>query len=396
MSNPDHEPGVRLSEAHRCYCRPDLLERFDNAGARAGRSENRFRVVSPGSSPRESPRSAAVPEYRLAQKSAISDLVAKLIDDRLIAKGFVIGPDGRDPEAIPRLIPKDVLTARDVRINWQKETISGNGLAYTGVRLYSPYEAPEPAVSLVGESLAECFRLVVVDDWVRQEMEEPIFSQFPKWKIGPNSYRLLPANHWPVRFEDWSETAYMVRRHVFPVIVLGERHPDPPEDVARVRRRIEAQVRHLIEWLRDGTLIADGIVEPKDHKLKRQTIPPDWWRQKGVELNHAENSIWNTEDPKQVRVFSDIRIVAPATPAQAPDHTGQQGQTPPARALRAGSGELEVWNCLQQWKKQDPDFHKGRKKSAIARTLGEKSQFAGYAPQTLETYVGRALRNPSF
>ena len=53
-----------------------------------------------------------------------------------------------------------------------------NRLTFTGVRVYAPYEAPESAASLIGRSIAECFKLVVVDDWVGQELEEAVFKCF--------------------------------------------------------------------------------------------------------------------------------------------------------------------------------------------------------------------------
>lgn len=341
MHGPDDEPGVSLSEAHLCYCRPDITERFNEAGARAGWSVRHVRSRLNGLSPRETARSTAVANYKAAEKSAVSDLVAKLRDGRLIARGFVIGPGGRNPDADRSIIPEDILQARKCRITWREETISGNGLTFAGVRLYSPYEAPESAASLIGRSLAECFRLVVVDDWVRQELEEPIFKRFAGWRFRPNSYSFFRADHWPVRFEDWSDAAYMVRRFKFPIMVLGVRDPDPPEDVVLVRNRIEAQVRRLITWLRDDTLLADGIKEPKDHALTRKVLPRDWWRQPDVEMDTAKSSLWKLTTSERVCTFSDIRIVAPAATVQ--ETADAQPQQDPPRT-KGNPGRKASWD----------------------------------------------------
>lgn len=306
------EPGVAMSKAHEHYCAPDLLERYMEAGKNAGWSISGLAYRMGGLTPEESWKAAARAEYQKAWNRVVRDLVIKLRDGRLYGMGFVVSPSGRDPDAGRRVIPADVLTFRTCRLSWRQETISGNGLEFVGVRIFSTYEIPESAASLVGHSLGECFQLVVADDWVRQEMEEPVFRRFPDWQIGPDSYTSSPSYRWPVRYEGWADPAFSVSEQKHPILALNGGCPRPPEEVVAVRRRVEQRVRHLLDWLRDGVLVAEGIAEPPDHALTRRAIPADWWRKPEVEFDHAESGLWNLVGSKRIQIFSDIRLVAPA------------------------------------------------------------------------------------
>jgi hypothetical protein len=305
------EPGVAMSKAHEHYCSPDLLERYMAAGKSAGWSISGLAYRMGGLTPEESWKAAARAEYQAAWNRVVRDLVTKLRDGRLSGMGFVVTPSGRDLDAGRRVIPADVLSFRTCRLDWRNETISGNGLEFVGVRIFSTYETPESAASLVGHSLSECFKLVVADDWVRQEMEEPVFRRFPDWKISPDSYTFHPSYRWPVHYEGWAAPAFSVSQQKHPVIALNREWPRPPDGVVAIRRRIEQRVCHLLNWLRDGTLVAEGIAEPPDHALTRRAIPADWWRKPEVEFDHAESGLWNLVGRERIRVFSDIRLVAP-------------------------------------------------------------------------------------
>ena len=155
-----------------------------------------------------------------------------MCDGRLVATGFVVGPQGRDPDAVWRRIPEDILRSRNWRVDSKNETISGNGLSFVDVRVGPAFEAPESALELVGRSLAECFEKVVTEDWLRLEMEDPVFRRFPNWNIvSTNSYHLW-AGRWPVRFEDWGDPAFHVGRMKSPIYFIGEMAPVPPDEPA--------------------------------------------------------------------------------------------------------------------------------------------------------------------
>ena len=344
-------------------------------------------------------RSEAVHAYKAAGKAVESDFVSKLRDGRLTATGFVVRPSGRDPGAPRRRVPDDVLSAKTIRINWRKDKITGNEMTYKDVRVFGRFELHESASSLIGCSLAECFERIVVDDWVRRELGEAVFRRHPDWAICLNTSYGHFTGQWPVRFEDWSEPADSVTASKFPISSLNKPCPDPPEDAVAVRARTDDQVRRLIRWLRDSTLLADGIKEPKDHALTRMPIPADWWTKAGVEFDETNSCLWAWEESKRILIFSDIRIVVPdAKPVtfQATDTKEESPENSSSPLPRLRIGQSQVWDYLTAWKKREPDVFKTPNKAEIARQVSKQSDFAGYKFETIETYVRRAFSDPDF
>lgn len=327
MLNPGSEFGVSLAEAHKHYCRPDIWERYVSAGgaARWDIRHTRFRVG--GLTPREEERRTAVDAYRAAEAEVKKDINMKLADSRLVAMGFLVGHSGRDPNAGRRRIPEDVLKSRGCKIEWSKGKISGNGLTFVDVRIGTAYEAPGAAEALVRCTLSECFQRVVVDDWLRREMEEPVFRRFPDWKFPPDQFHFLASDRWPVKFEHWSNAAYSVSRFKEMIIVVGEPSPIAPKEVVAVRERIEAQVRRLITWLRNGTLVAEGTKEPPDDDLTRIRISPNWWAREGVEMDTSKSTLLIGPPPHFTLKFSDIRMVTPEGAVQKASRTRWESES---------------------------------------------------------------------
>ena len=316
MRNTESEFGVSLSEACKHYCRPDIRERFQRAGDAAGWSIRHVRSRLGGLTEKVKERQIAVAAYKVAESEVKRDIETKLGDGRLVAMGFFAGESGRDPDASRRRIPVDVLKSRGCRIERTTGEISGNRLTYVDVRLGPTYEAPGAAAALVGCSLSKCFQQVVVDDWLRTEMEEPAFRRFPSWKFPPEQFYPFASGRWPVRFEDWSDPAYGVVRFKELIIVLDRPSPIPPEEVVAVRKRIEEQARRLITWLRDGTLVAEGTKEPPDHGLDRVKIPPAWWDRAGVDMDVDNNTLCSGPLGRETLIFSGISVPAPEAAVQ--------------------------------------------------------------------------------
>ena len=310
MQGTRAEFGVNLSEAYKRFCRSDIWEEYVRTGS-------------------------------VARTEVVQDVSAKLCDGRLVAIGFVVGPKGRDPDAGRRRIPEDFLRSRNCRFNSKDETISGNGLSFVDVRVGPTFEAPEAVAELVGRSLAECFEKVVTEDWLRREMEEPVFRRFPGWKMVSTNTYFLWAGRWPVRFEDWADPAFHVGQMKSPIFLVEGTAPVPPDEVVPVWKRIAGETQRLIAWLRDGTLVAEGAKEPPDHALTREPIVGGWWARADVEMDVIESALWKGPPNRDEMIFSDIKIVAHV--AADKESIDDQSQEKPQRA-KGRPGRKPVWN----------------------------------------------------
>tara|TARA_R110000787_G_scaffold21621_4_gene63742 strand:- start:511 stop:1482 length:972 start_codon:yes stop_codon:yes gene_type:complete len=261
----------------------------------------------------------------------------------LFLKGFVEGPPGRDPSAPRQRIPDDVLKAKDLKLNWRAEEVSGIGLKFVGVRVYSCYEDPDYPKSLVGLSLAVCFKQMVIDDWVRLELEEFAFEAYPKWKFDPASYEATQHHRWPVRFENWRSAAKAVKYLRFPPITYDEDEPDPPEVVVRVRIRLETQIQTLLGWFRGGVLQTDGVKKTKDGRLAREAISPEWYRQDSAVVNTKDSKLYDRPSKKRQPVYSDIGIAAPK-PKTSDTLKQERGSLTEQNLVKGKGGRKDVWD----------------------------------------------------
>lgn len=321
MQNTKSEFGVELSKAPGRYCRPIILERHLKSREAALWGISLVDGILGRQTLDEKDRRAADDAFNAVVSEMIRDVGAKVIDGRLVAIGFVAGPTGHDPDAPKRRIPDDVLQAQDCQIEWGNGKITGNGLTFVGVRVGPTYEAPGAAATLVGCSLSECFRKVVLDDWVRREIEESVLSSFPGRIFQSEQYHYFASGRWPVRFEDWSYPDRSVSPFGYPIPVTGDRLPWPPDKAIAVRTRAKEEFRRLITWLRDGTLIAEGTKEPSDHELTRDKIKLEWWARAGVELDGYKGTLYSGSSGDGTLIFSEIKMVSPEAAAQKSANT---------------------------------------------------------------------------
>ena len=349
-----HEPGVRMSKACESYCHPRLLAERNDAYAVTG---GNLRVVTHssfmgGTPPSQQHRNSAIAKYEVAHTRCFADLRSKLSDERLVARGFHCPPSGRDPKEPRVQIPNDVLEATDLKLDWRSETISGNQISYASVWIAPRNEVPEFAAELVGCSLAECFDRIVIDDWVRRELEAYAFDKFREWKFDHRQTGSDTSDVWRVAFENWEDPAFLIISLLNPMLIREQQ--TPPEPVIAVRIRLEEQMRLLLSWLRAGHLVADGNCEPKNDDLTRKHLSADWWTQPDVEIDSKCSALFRWEDSKRVVKFSDIQIAEcefqrtpsehrPAYPVETPTTPSNSEELVPAKNTIAGQRRCERW-----------------------------------------------------
>lgn len=387
--------GVPLSVAHRAYADPESVAWFNETAKPAGRDTARICSFPEISDGMISMRLFPLDEHKRATDIVVGDLLKKLKDERLIATGISVGSDGQDQDSPRRRIPGNTFYSQTLVINWPEETISGSDLSFVGVRIASPSDFSEFAESLDGVTLSEAFNRLVVDDWPRREQETFSRKRYPYWDFNTIASRFMGGHLWLVRLEDWNAPADAVGLLQHTVAMSDRVCPDPPDAVVEIRRRLERKVKQFIEWLRQGIITAEGVIEPADHALTRLAIPVAWWSRQDTYLDVKNDTLLVREGNKDVPKFSDIRIISPNPLPQTTEPSPEFSESVDTRRPY-GDGETAIWRHLREKKIRDPQYLRVTKKSQIARDLSDLQEFRSYKFGSIETYVRRILNDPEF
>ena len=201
---------------------------------------------------------------------------------------------------------------------------------------------PTPA-DLSGLTLVETVKRFVLEDPRLRRLKSRMERDCPGWPKDVSSSRWGPLHaSWPIKFERGNTPEGRARRFKEPILILGSPEIYVPEQVTAVCHRLLDRVVSLFVWLRDGSLVADGIKEPPSDDLDRKRINAGWWSRDDVEVNLQEGKLLRIVDRKPVLVFSDIRVFGPEDVAADPsDRPRNQPGRPSAK-----SAILKVWDSL--------------------------------------------------
>lgn len=346
MLNPQDAPGLELSKAFEHYSHPQLFRRYQETskGIKKLTPADGLSDFMRGQPARDQSYTRLMERQQQDAIGAIGkDLESKIFDQRLIVIGFVSGPNGRNPDKPRQKISDDLLDPRKLKINWRDETVSGNGLSYVNVRLVPYFDTPEFATTLVGCSLSECFKRMMEGDWRIRELAEVAFESRPDMQ-----FDLLAKTPWnpeyrQARFEEWPDCEDLQARIRSQKGTSPKSQPAPPEEIVALGRRMEELVRHLINWLRNGVIDAEGIAGQNGTGSKRDVTPREFWSDPDSEIGFTNNRLRRITASKRRIVYSDVRIAEPASmPLEYDEDERAKGLAPP----KGKAGRKPRWDWV--------------------------------------------------
>lgn len=270
------------------------------------------------------------------------DLRQKLADGRLIATG-IRGSKAKKTEKSDRvLIPATWFAAPNCQFDFENSRLRRANSVFRDVRISIAYENDSYPQLLSGKSLSECYRKLVKQDWLYQELKVEVFSRHSSWQARYDAHPLDRIRWWPVRFEEWREAVNSFQSLATKLAGSETAEPTPPDDLIALRERNYHQVRLLISWLRDGRLKAIGVKEPKWDDPSHVEIPESWWNQEFVQVQFEENRLWIGHGSKAQLKFSQIRISDQDPQSQSPD---RKNDRVPPRGRRGRKSEWD-WDSM--------------------------------------------------